>query len=173
MVQAVEIEIDGQHNEKLFFAPLERPIRGRFDMSRIAEPMAKIEASKWPVPIPSQRVGIDPDGNGYLIEPLHDPEHAPIKEKIAKKGKRLEPAIQNFDNVHLPTWLFWMKRAVDSGLARITKGKLPETIEGTPKLDFINAPREPSTTDRIQKTLEAQTAAFDRLATAIEKLASK
>ena len=76
----IELEIDGPANECLMFRPLERNIRGRLDFTRVKEPLAMIESTKWPKPIPSQRFGIEPDGTGYLLEPLHDEENAVLKE---------------------------------------------------------------------------------------------
>lgn len=172
MVNAIEIEIDGPRNERLYFRPLQRNIRGTFDMNKVPEPMARIAATEWPTPIPSQRLGIDPDGNGYLREPLHNPEHAALREKITRQGQSLEPAVQEFANIDLPSWLFWLKRAVDSGLAKLISGKLPLKIEGTPRTNYVTGDHA-TFGDDLQSTMRAQTAAFDRLAAAIEKLASK
>ncbi|MEQ8790252.1 MAG: hypothetical protein RIC55_28410 [Pirellulaceae bacterium] len=167
---AVEIEIDGPSNEALHFRPLQRSIRGRFDMNRIGEPMARVAATKWPTPIPSQRLGIDANGNGYLIEPLHDIAHAPTREKIDKTGKALEPARQTFDNIDLCTWAFWLRRAVEGGLARVVSGKLPE-VEGTPRMNFILHDPGPSQTDTLAEALNRQADAFNSLAAAIADLA--
>ena len=54
MVKAIEVSIDDPHNHSLHFRPLQRTVRGGFDFNRLAEPMAKVEASKWPGPIPGQ-----------------------------------------------------------------------------------------------------------------------
>lgn len=169
----VEIEIDGKFNEALFFRPLQRRVRGMFDYNKIGEPMARVMTQKFPMPIPSQRLGIDPDGNGYLLEPLHAPEFAPIKEKIELHGERLEPATQAYENIDVPTWMYWMKRAVDCGLARVTKGQLPDVVEGPVRKNFILADPEPSPTDRLTSVLELQVLAFNRLADAIEKMVQK
>lgn len=170
MQQAIEIEVDGPHNEKMYFQPISRAIRGRFDFNRLNEPMARIRASAWPVPIPSQRLGIDPDGNGYIIEPLHDEEYAPIKEQIEKKLEmRLEPAITEFENVDLPTWLFWLNAIYETGMVKVTKGKLPAKVEGKPRLDFI-VNREQSTEDKLTEALHAQTEAFNKLTDALLKV---
>jgi hypothetical protein len=163
MVKSVEIEIDGQHNEALHFRPLQRNIRGRFDLMRIGEPMAKVKASEWPVPIPSQRLGIDRDGTGYILEPLHEAEFAPLREKIEGQGMRLEPKLQEFDGVHLPSWLFWIKRAVESGLAKIVNGELPLTIEGEPVKNFVIGKREDSPVDKLTAAIERQNVLFEKL----------
>ena len=140
----IELEIDGPANECLMFRPLERNIRGRLDFTRVKEPLAMIESTKWPKPIPSQRFGIEPDGTGYLLKPLHDEENAVLKEKITKQGKRLEPALQVFEKIDVATWLFWIQRAVESGIAKVTKGTVPEKIEGKPRVNFVMADPKPS-----------------------------
>jgi hypothetical protein len=167
---AIEIEIDGPHNEALHFRPLQRSVRGRFDLNRMAEPMARMKSAEWPLPIPSQRIGIDPDGTGYIVEPLHEPGFAPIRERIEKAGQRLEPALQTFDAVHLPTWLFWICRAVQCGIARVVSGKLPDKIEGTPTLNFITGDPPPTPADKLTAALERQAAAFEGLTAAIIKM---
>jgi predicted YcjX-like family ATPase len=81
--------------------------------------------------------------------------------------------VQEYKNVDLATWYFWLKQAVETGLATVVKGKLPAKIDGTPRLDFIIGKPEPTATDKLTATLEKQAEAFNRLASAIEKLAAK
>ncbi len=170
----LEIEIDGPCNESLYFRPLSRSIRGSFDFLKVKEPMAAVASNQWPVVIPSQRIGIDPDGCGYIKEPLHDALYTETKEKIISDGTKLEPAYQEFDDCHLPTWQHWIKEAVRSGIARVTSGKLPKTIEGKPRLNFLHS-REPGIEEKLtaalekqNELLEKQTATFAKL---IERLA--
>jgi len=159
----VEIEIDGERNESLYVRPLQRSIRGRFDLNRVGEPMARMKTYRWPVPILSQRIGIDQDGVGYLSEPLHDGAHAPIKERIEKQGQRLEPELQTFANIHQPTWLFWIKRAVQSGLARVVGGSLPDKIDGKPRMNFIVDRPAETTGERLTAAIERQTIVLEKL----------
>ena len=164
MVAAVEVEIDSPHNENLHFRPLQRAVRGRFDWMRIGEPMSKVKAAEWPVPIPSQRLGVDPDGNGYLLEPLHDDEYSPIREKIeGKLGMKLEPAVQTFESVHLPSWYFWLAKAVECGLATVVSGKLPRDIGGEPRRNFYWSEPAPSATDKLTAAIERQSQLFEKL----------
>jgi len=162
-MKTLEVKIDGSHNEHLYFRPLQRSIRGRFDLNRIAEPMARLKSAKLPEPIPSQRLGIEPDGTGYVTEPLHEAKYAPIKEKILKAGMQLEPALQTFDDIDRASWLFWIKRAVESGLAKVVAGKLPDKIDGKPKMNFIVNEPGPSSTDRLTAAIQEQTALFRKL----------
>src|SRR5579862_5889127 len=106
----IEVEIDGAANEQLFFAPLQRRIRGKFDLNRVAEPLARMKTREWPQPIPGQRLGIDLEtGQGYLTEPLHESANGAIKERILRTAK-LGPEREAFASVHVPTWLYWIKR---------------------------------------------------------------
>jgi len=169
MVKAIEVEIDDRHNHSLWFRPLQRTVRGGFDYGRMSEPMAKIEASKWPGPIPGQHLGVEPDGTGYIVEPLHQEEHAPIRERIEKTGVSLEPAVQTFDDVDLPSWLFYIARAVEAGIAKVVKGELPAKIDGKVRHDYVfNERVMESPTEKLTAAIQEQTAVMTKL---LERLA--
>ncbi|MBU4271355.1 MAG: hypothetical protein KKA28_05785 [Planctomycetes bacterium] len=170
MKNAVEIEVDGARNECLSFRPLPgRTVRGKFSFDRVAEPMARVKANDWPTPIPGQRIGLDPDGLGFVREPLRDEEFAPIREKIEKQGMKLPPAIETFENIHLPSWLHWMKKAVESGVAKVVSGKLPEKVDGTPRRNFIMAEPPVSSTDKLTAAIDRQSALFEKLLERLSK----
>ena len=139
-------------------------------MNRVAEPMARLKSAELPLPIPGQRLGIDPDGTGYIHEPLHDEQFAPIREKIAKAGMSLEPPVQEFTGIDLPTWTFWLAKAVECGIAKVVSGKLPERIDGEPKRNFLFADPKPSPVDKLTAAIERQSALFERL---LSKLGEK
>ena len=166
---ALEIEVDGARNEQLYFRPLGRSIRGRFEFQRVGEPMASVVATSWPSAIPSQIIGIDPSGDGYIVEPLHNDEHAATKDQIEKQGMKLEPKITMFEDIDRVTWQFWLKAAVESGIAKVVSGRLPDEITGTPRLDFITD-RKPEIEERLTNALEKQNELFEKL---LEKLAEK
>jgi hypothetical protein len=165
----IEIEVDGPYNENLMFRPLQRAIRGRFDLNRVAEPMARMRSAEWPQPIPSQRLGIEADGSAYVLEPLHDEEHAAIKERIERQGMKLPPKCETFDGVDLVTWLFWIKRAVNSGIARVVAGQLPKVIDGVPKMNFIVDRPAQSAGDRLAAAIERQNVLFEKLLERLSK----
>ena len=167
-MKAVEVEIGGPLNECLSFRPLPgRLVRGRYDLNRVAEPLAKLKSAEWPVPVPGQRIGVDAEGIGYLAEPLHSPEHKPLREKIERAGMRLEPELTTFEGVDVVSWLYWLKRAVEGGIARVVKGALPDKIDGKPRKNFIMAEPEPSAVDKLTAAIEKQSQLFERL---LEKL---
>jgi hypothetical protein len=171
MVKPCEIEVDGLHNECLSFRPLPgKLIRGRFDLNRITEPMARLLTAKWPDPIPGQRIGIDRDGAGYIAEPLHDEEFAVTREKITKAAMKLAPPIETFEGVDAPSWIFWLKRAVDSGVARVVKGELPDTLPTNARQNFILAEPPTAPLDKLTAALERQSALFEKL---LERLGEK
>ena len=125
---SVVIEIDGQHNESLYFRPIQRTVRGRFDYMRDTEPMAKVAGGSEPNPIVGQRLGYS-DGNGYVVEMLRTPEHKAIRDALERKGFRIPPEREEFENVDEATWLYWIDTAVRAGLARVVAGKLPENSQ--------------------------------------------
>jgi hypothetical protein len=158
----VEIEVDGPHNGSLIFMPASgRKVRGRFVWQRVKEPLAAIPASQWPGNgvIPGQRIGLDlAAGVGFIIEPLHDDEHTAIREKIAREGLALPPARQEFAAAHVPTWLYWMKRAVEGKAAKVVAGEFPATIDGEPKLSFFGNPTPDKRDAIIEKLIDVVTA---------------
>ncbi len=152
----LEIEVAGPCNENLLFRPLQRKVRGRFDVQVAMKHDSGAAAllNEWPTPIPGQRIGVNvATGEGYISEPLHEPEHAAYREKIERSGMGLEPERQTF-TVDVPTWTYWLKDAVIAGLATVTVGTLPDEIQGKPQKLFYS---------------EEQTNPIDRLAAAMEK----
>src|SRR5262245_21937795 len=131
MANIIEIEVDTPNNNSLHFLPIGRDIRGRFDYARVAEPQAALERSAFPLGIPSQRLGIDTDeGVGYIVEMLYEPQHKAIRATLERKAFGLPPERETFRvGADTATWLYWMKRAVESGVARLVRGKFPEKIE--------------------------------------------
>ena len=149
---AVIVEVDTPDNGSLHFRPLQRRVRGRFDVGRLPEPGRLLR--EWPEGIPGQRIGIDPaSGEGFILEPLHD--EPALKEKAEALGK-LEPARQTFAGVDPVTWLHWIKLAVESGLARVVEGTLPDKIDGEPQTQFVTQP-VPDPIDRLAAAMEKQT----------------
>ena len=162
MTQVV-CEIDGALNECLYFRPLQRRLRGRFDYMRDSEPMAKVMASEQPGPIPGQQIGYDFDQRaGFVGEPLHADENAAIRERIQGKGFRLGPEREDFADADEATWHFWLQSAVDAGVARVVDGKFPPKLNGKPKKDFLNAERQ-TPNDRLAVAIERQNELFAAL----------
>lgn len=170
----IEIEIGaGRRNCNFTFMPLGKRIRGRFDVTRAIQTDGEAARllKSWPEPIPGQVIGIDVEsGLGYLREPLHDPEFAAIREKIEKTGQKLEPERQTFPNRHLPTWLHWLKRAVECGAAKLVRGTLPETIDGEPEYTTPFARSMQTRKDPTTRLAEAMERQGDLLAKVLAEL---
>ncbi|MDZ4688502.1 MAG: hypothetical protein SH850_25795 [Planctomycetaceae bacterium] len=164
----VEVEIDGPQNQGLMFGPLQRRLRGRFDSSRLLrmDDGAAGVAREWPEPIPGQRLRLDLDGAAAVVEPLHDAEHATIKEKLNKRGSTFAPAVETIATVHVPTWVYWLRRAVEAGHARIVSGQLPEKLTGAPQLNFLT-PAVADPVDKLTAALDRQSALLEQLLTAL------
>ncbi|HQU47303.1 MAG TPA: hypothetical protein PK867_31160 [Pirellulales bacterium] len=165
MTPIVEVEVDGgTYNRDLLFPPLGRRVRGRMDATRAArhDKEATSLLNTWPQVIPGMRLGVDEEtGEGYLVEPLHGEEYIVTREVITNRRMKLEPAIKRFP-ADKPTWLYWLKLAVDSGAAKVTAGALPETIEGQPKTAFV-VQRQKSATDKLTEAIDRQTEMFGKL----------
>ena len=151
MVKQIEIEVDTPRNECLGFRPLPGvTIRGRFDLARVPEPMARLNESRWPTVVPGQRLGIDAEGVGYISESLYDDEHVVIRERIEKAGMKIAPKVETYEGIDTAAWLHFMKLAVDSGIAKLTKGAFPDKMPANPRTNFILA--EPKATDTATLT---------------------
>jgi hypothetical protein len=152
----VEILIDGPCNRNLHFKPLQRNLRGTFDLNRVAEPLARMKMTEFPRPIPGLHIVVDPEKKtGEIRDPLHDAEHAAIREKIEAKELKLGPAVERFDNIDVNTWLFWMRRAVASGACKIVSGSFGAIDEAAARKDFLNAPQADPRDALIERLIAA------------------
>lgn len=155
MLEVVEITPAGERSPSLFFPPLQRRVRGRFDARDEADGAAMGPLLvAWPRPLPGQVLGLRPDGSAYLREPLHGDEHAQDRAKIEAQGMTLNPECEELGPADVPTWLHWAKRSVAAGLARVVRGRLPEKVEGRPRLQFISPEREDPRDERLDRLEE-------------------
>lgn len=123
----IEVEFNFK-NQDWYFPPLDRNIRGEFQLQRVAEPTAMSFRDKIP-DLPAQIVGID-GTTGYVVEPI---QKLPLlKRDIERKGFELEPERAEFPDIDVDAWLYWMRAGIQAGTVVLKKGKLPETINYTP-----------------------------------------
>lgn len=163
-------EFDAE-NRNVYFPPLDRSLRGRFDAQLAArrDKDAGALLSEIPDPIPGQQIAVDVEtGEAALVEPLHDPRFAAIAERIKARGCKLFPEREPL-KIDKPTVLHWLKQAVTDGQARVVKGELPAKIDGTPKLHFIVQPQA-STSDKLAAALDNLAAAQREQTDAITKI---
>ncbi|HWB13407.1 MAG TPA: hypothetical protein VG826_29550 [Pirellulales bacterium] len=167
MSDTIEVEIDTPKNGDAYFQPLKRKLRGRFDALRDA---SKSAAKRFPKPIPGQHLLIDTaNGDCFVTEPLYEEEHRVSRETIEKRGFRLPERREVHRGGHVPTLLHWVKNLVDAGLARVVSGKLPDKIDGKPRLRFHGEDR-PDKDKVLADAVAAQTAAVDRQTAVFEAL---
>lgn len=167
----VEIEVDHENNGNMYFLPLKRTVRGRFTVARAIKREGKAGNILQRFPegvIPGKRIGFDMSrGVGYITEPLREPQHAELFEEISSRNK-VDPEREETPNAHAPSWLHWMRRAVQSGQAKVVKGELPETIDGEPVVSYMG--HKPAS---LERTTAAKTEdRLSRLETAIESIAA-
>lgn len=111
------------------FPPLQRMLRAEFSPNeiRLRDAASHERMGLLPGVIPGQRIeliiqDLDPlgpgriPGQGRILEPLHLPEHARTKDWIERLPARLETQTELAD-IDAGTWLFWMARLVEDGLA--------------------------------------------------------
>jgi hypothetical protein len=158
MATVIEIDVDNPRNGCLHFLPLGRTIRGRIDFNRDSEPQARVAGVDYPDGVPGQRLGIDLDSlEGYIVEPLHEKAHEKTLATIRRKGFQPPAARETFklSPADKPTWLYWLKRSVEAGHAKLAKGKFPDRIDGDPQKTFISKPRGPDPKDAVIARLTA------------------
>jgi len=153
----IEIEFRAPRGRAVMFAPIDRALRGRIDfieMLKILKGAASL-ANEWGDSLPGMRVSVDTATKEVvLIEPLHEPQFARIRELISKRGEKLVDAREVFPGAHLPTFLFWMARLTDSGLAQVTAGTLGTADQvkaqyGQPKLRTLAPVERDQTVDKL------------------------
>lgn len=166
----VEIEVSGPKNENLFFGPLMRRVRGRYELARTTQHDGKATslANRITSAIPGQRIGLNVEsGEAYIVEPLRGDDYEALRNKLLKKT-RLAPAREDCGKVDLATFVYWLRRLVESNKAVVVVGDLPEQPKGKVKKSFFSTERK-SSDERLAEAIEKQTAAIERQGAAIER----
>lgn len=158
--QTIEVEFDGPKNQSVYFRPLQRKIRGRFDAHRVVNGGRLMQ--KFSDPIPGQRLQVDPaTGAVTLFEPLHDNEHAATRERIEASGAKLGPQYEDLGRCDVVTLAYWLRSLIDDGLAKLMSGELPK-MEGKPQTRFHSA-EQPDPIEKLGDAIEKQTEVITRL----------
>jgi hypothetical protein len=168
-MSALVVEFGDSHCRNVFFPPLDRRMRGRFDPTLAVkhDRDAGELVSQYPDGIAGQQLEINTQsGEVAVLEPLH--AFPAIEQRLKQRGLRLAPARQ-VANCDLETALWYASEAVKAGQAKVVSGKFPELIdENKVRKDlFIKPPVNQAAT--LQKAIENQTAAFTRLADVLER----
>lgn len=155
----LEFTFDTPNDGNVYFRPAGFCLRGRRDFMRMAKhhPDAVNLDSQFPRGLPSTLLRIDMDeGSVTLVEPLRTDEWVPEAEQLRAKGIEI-PRDIDFLHSQIADWLHEVKRSIDFGYAKITKGELPKDLGEESEKPRLS-PEEKSE-DRI-----------DRLCDVVEKL---
>ena len=122
----VTIEADTPNNAYLRLGVLDVTLRGRLSCSRGSRQTLAVIADRYNCnAIPGQRLRLDFDsGEITVIEPLHFDEHRALREQLEKRWT-LPHAEEKRQTDKDAAW-FWMRRAVESGSARVVDGEFPK-----------------------------------------------
>ncbi|WP_439629132.1 hypothetical protein [Gemmata sp.] len=151
----VTIEIKNPGNRSYLFKPLMQSVRGAIDFQSSRDPEWYALGMEFGgKPIPGQRIMLDIEtGRGVVFDPLLLPENAATADKLRAmlsgpvKGsgiKFAEP--KESTGVHAATWLWHMRRAVESGCAVVVSGDINAQVDGVPQTEFLH--KRPQPTDR-------------------------
>ncbi len=173
------IEIDGPQNQNVYFRPITRTVRGRFDVHRLRDPGVGKLLTEWPEPIPGQLVSVDyASGTGAVIEPLYEAKSAAIREKIELLGMRLPPEREEFQGVHVATWTHFLKALVEGGSATLISGEFAESddpvrtrFHSSERADPVDEMRE--NLAKLGDAVATMAASNARMVDAIERILSK
>jgi hypothetical protein len=152
----VEIVIDTSRNGDVLFHPAGERVRGAFQPVNVAAEDIGQLVRDFPRGIPGATIAFDPaTGTGFIRDPLTSPELTKEREAIERRAGGLlgqpakveyPPAEKRFDSAHAGTWLGWMRRLVASGVAKLVRGKLPDSDPPDMKRGFYHTPKvDPST----------------------------
>lgn len=139
--QIVQIEACAPRNRQVIFKPIGSAIRGRVDFSDCRNQTEQLMRRFYPQPVPGQRICIDfATGQKWIAEPLYLDEHESLRAEILQRGYKLPPKRVDYESESLVTWCYHAHRLIESGLARIVEGELPnwEDFTETPRKRFIS-----------------------------------
>lgn len=147
MPNVVVIELDDKKNRAILFPPADEVLRGRREVANDTGRSSHPQYNSLPPVIPGIHIVVDLDEKavGYF-DPLGLPKYKDVLEKVSAftgvmsrekskpvPGKRWRNANQETMN----TWLWAMRVMVESGIARLVQGEIPD-IAGEAVVDRYN-----------------------------------
>jgi len=167
VTRLIEVEIAGPTCGNLLFKPCERVVRGRYEvgLATATDPAAGMVTQKYGGTIPGQVLGLDLDtGRGYVREPLWTEEWRELRARLDHHRFKLEPPEAEFKDVHVPTWVYWLARAVEGGIAKLLKGSLPKShqVDGKPRKVFYVRPASQSVNGEVGQDVKDALARRDQ-----------
>jgi hypothetical protein len=132
-------------NPNISFPPLRSVLRGCWSQDQLVPGERSTENLHLMPDIPGQHVAVDGSrrkatvsdplaGNESLLRRISRARAAlglhPVGSKATDITVAPEPTQEHvLDDTGIKTWLYWLRRFVDYGLARVTAGQLPTTDE--------------------------------------------
>jgi hypothetical protein len=155
------IEVRNKMNAGLHWKPTQTTLRGALDFRATGDPEFFALSMKLPDGVPGQCIRLDTgERRAVIYDPLNLPEHESTRNRLEQTIKAASPLSgrlkfaesQDFKEVDLPTWVYWLKRAVEAGYAVVLSGNLDAVkVEGPVRKEFLHAKRE----DPKERTVEA------------------
>lgn len=125
----LEIQFDYKSRD-FVFRPLQKRFRGTLRMSDVKLRGAGDLALEIPE-LPGVIIGIE-GATGYVRDPLAEDQYAALRAKLREKFHTEPAKREEFAGVDRECWLYWLKRAVDDGRAKLLCGMFPKTIKYRP-----------------------------------------
>lgn len=133
------------------FPPAQIKLRGLIDVDQIKEPLARMSRFARHK-FPGQRLHFDPASKkAWVEETLYQDGYRPQRDAIARFYSLPERTKDISGDHDVATWLFWMKRLVDSGLARLVSGEFPDPLPPNPKMEFFGQELKSNEERKIDK----------------------
>jgi hypothetical protein len=150
------IEGDTGDGRNPYFPPTGTKIRGKLVANDVREPTVAMSRFRNCV-FPGQRLHFDQGSRKlWLEETLYGDGCALERSAIAGLYKLAEPRTDFSGEHDLSTVLFWMKRLVDAGLARLIHGQFPDKLPGKPRTEWFSQSesKDEQKIDRLTKLVE-------------------
>lgn len=167
----VSVTPNNVRNLSWFCSALGVRLRGSMDFLHHRNPNSRKLVDQFPKGIPGQAMTIDTEKGTVLI---HDLIHE--TNDVLERLKRRSFAIardRTIEKVDVPTVLYWMARAEESGLLQVITGKLPKSseIKGKIRKSFLSSETltEEDKLQRLDRALrmaqlsQEQSKVFDKL----------
>lgn len=153
------LEVEFVGNRDHYFRPMGRVIRGRLETSAMPERGAADLAREFPS-VPGMILGLSDDGAAYLREPLCELANAGLRKKLEKRFIIADER-EDLGKADLPTFVWWIGKAIEAELARIVRGTLPE-VKGRVRKNFLHAERKDPARELQRMQLAAQLALMNK-----------
>lgn len=149
----VVIEIGGDRCRQVLWPLSKEPLRGAWRRGNLVGTTMHQIMQAMP-DLPGQHVSLDAARKvGRIFDPLNDPRMAEVLRKaqaVHKEAFRTEAGaaedkrFEHLTDDEVKTWLYYMRRIVDCGEARVVHGELPtleqlETLPGRTRTECYNS----------------------------------